>query len=47
MERIIGIFGSLINQPSNPFSNLTEQAKKIAEINALVTIWPDLDCSNK
>jgi hypothetical protein len=45
MERIIGIFGSLINQPSNPFSNLTEQAKKIAEINALVAIWPDLDRS--
>ena len=45
MERIIGILGSLIKQPSNPFQNLTEQAKKIAEINALIAIWPDLDRS--
>ena len=43
MERIIGILGSLIKQPSNPFANLTEQAKKIAEINALIAIWPELD----
>ena len=42
MERIIGIFGSLINQPLNPFANLTEQAKKIVEINAITTIWLDL-----
>ena len=43
MERVIGIFGSLIKQPSNPFANLTEQAKKVAEINALVSIWPELE----
>ena len=43
MERIIGIFGSLIKQPSNPFANLAEQAKKVAEINALVAIWPELE----
>ena len=47
MERIIGILGSLIKQPSNPFANLTEQAKKIAEINALVAIWPELDTTKK
>ena len=43
MERVIGIFGSLIKQPSNPFANLAEQAKKVAEINALVAIWPELE----
>ena len=43
MERMIGILGSLINQPSNPFANLTEQAKKIVEVNALVAMWPDLE----
>ena len=43
MEQIIGILGSLIKQPSNPFANLTEQAKKIAEVNAMVAIWPELD----
>ena len=47
MERIIGILGSLIKQPSNPFANLTEQAKKIAEINALVAIWPELDIAKR
>ena len=47
MERIIGIFGSLIKQPSNPFANLAEQAKKIAEINALVSIWPELEAEDK
>ena len=47
MERIIGILGSLIKQPSNPFVNLMEQAKKIAEINALVAIWPELDTTKK
>ena len=45
MERVIGIFGSLIKQHSNPFANLAEQAKKCAEINALVSMWPDLDRS--
>ena len=47
MERVIGIFGSLIKQPSNPFTNLTEQAKKIAEINALISIWPELESETK
>ena len=43
MERVIGHFGSLLKQPSNPFANITEQAKKIAEINAIIAIWPDLE----
>jgi hypothetical protein len=36
MERVIGVLGSLVKQPSNPFANLTEQAKKMASINALL-----------
>ena len=47
MERIIGIFGSLIKQPSNPFANLAEQAKKVAEVNAIVAMWPDLEQSKQ
>lgn len=43
MERVIGIFGSLLRQPSNLFSNLREQARKVAEINALVAIWPEIE----
>jgi len=43
MERMIGLFGSLIKQPSNPFANLTEQARKVAEVNALIAMWPDLE----
>ena len=43
MERVIGHFGSLLKQPSNPFANLTEQAKKITEINAIIAMWPDLE----
>ena len=43
MERVIGIFGSLIKQPSNPFANLAKQAKKVAEVNALVAMWPSLE----
>ena len=45
MERVIGILGSLIKQPSNPFANLAEQAKKVAEINTITTMWPDLEHS--
>lgn len=43
MERMIGVLGSLIKQPSNMFANLTEQAKKMANINALVAMWPEID----
>jgi hypothetical protein len=42
MERVIGVLGSLVKQPSNPFANLTEQAKKMASINALVAMWPEI-----
>jgi len=43
MERVIGVFGSLLRQPSNLFSNLREQAKKVAEINAVVAMWPEIE----
>jgi hypothetical protein len=43
MERIIGVFGSLLRQPSNLFSNLREQARKVAEINAVIAMWPEIE----
>ena len=43
MERVIGIFGSLLWQPSNLFSNLREQARRVAEINAVVAMWPEIE----
>ena len=47
MERMIGHLGSLIKQPSNPFTNLAEQAKKVVEINALVAIYPGFEKKKK
>jgi hypothetical protein len=43
MERIIGVLGSLLRQPSNLFSNLREQARKVAEINAVIAMWPEIE----
>ena len=43
MERVIGIFGSRLRQPSNPFVNLAAQAQKMAHINALVSMWPSFE----
>ena len=43
MERVIGVFGSLLRQPSNLFSNLREQARKVAEINALIAMYPEIE----
>jgi hypothetical protein len=43
MERVIGVFGALLRQPSNLFSNLREQARKVAEINAVVAMWPEIE----
>lgn len=42
MERTIGILGQEINQPSNPFQNLSERGLRRARINALENIIPDL-----
>lgn len=43
MERIIGVLGSLVRQPSNPFANLAEQAKKMASVNGLLAMWPEVE----
>ena len=43
MERVIGVFGSLLQQPSKLFSNLREQARRVAEINAVVAMWPEIE----
>ena len=40
MERIIGVLGSHLRQPSNPFANLTAQAQKMAHVNAFIAMWP-------
>ena len=45
MEHVIGVFGSLIKQPSRPYANLTKQARKVAEVNAIVAMWPTLERS--
>lgn len=42
MERVIGVMGSLLRQPSNMFANLAEQAKKMANVNALLAMWPEI-----
>ena len=43
MERVIGILGSLLKQPSNPYANLAAQAQKMAQINAMVAMWPSFE----
>ena len=43
MERVIGILGSLLRQPSNPFANLAAQAQKMAHINAMVAMYPSFE----
>jgi hypothetical protein len=43
MERVIGYFGSLLRQPSNPFRNLTAQTKRVVHTNALVAMWLELE----
>lgn len=43
MERTIGDLGQEIRQPSNPFANLARRALRRSQVNALKTIYPDLD----
>ena len=42
MKHVIGVLGSLVKQPSNPFTNLTEQVKKMASVNVLLAMWPQI-----
>ena len=43
MERMIGELGKGIRQPSNPFGNLCQLALQRSQINALKSIFPQLD----
>ena len=43
MERAIGDLGKGIQQPSNPFGNLSQLALRQAQINAMKVICPELD----
>jgi hypothetical protein len=43
MERAIGDLGQDIRQPSNPFANLTQIAIRRAQMNALLSLCPELD----
>jgi hypothetical protein len=43
MEWIIGVLGSQLRQPSNPFANLAAQAQKMAHVNAMVALWPSFE----
>ena len=43
MERTIGNLGQEIRQPSNPFGNLARCALQRSQVNALKSIYPELD----
>ena len=43
MERTIGDLGQEIQQPSNPFANLAQRALQRSQVNALKSIYPELD----
>jgi hypothetical protein len=43
MERTIGDLGQEIRQPSNPFANLAQRALRRSQVNALKSIYPELD----
>jgi hypothetical protein len=42
MEHIVSVLSSLVKQSLNLFANPTKQVKKMASINALVAMWPEL-----
>ena len=45
MERLIGDLGSEIRQPSNPYQNLSQHGLRRCQINALIALFPFLDCT--
>src|SRR6266576_4314392 len=47
MERTIGNLGQEIRQPSNPFANLAWHALQQSQVNALKSIYPELDPKSK
>jgi len=47
MECTIGNLGQEIWQPSNPFANLAWHALQQSQVNALKSIYPELDPNSK
>jgi len=47
MERTIGDLGQEIRQPSNPFANLAQRALQRSQVNALKSIYPELDLKSR
>jgi hypothetical protein len=47
LERTIGDLGQEIRQPSNPFANLARRALQRSQINALKSMYPELDSTAK
>jgi len=47
MERVIGYLGSLLRQPSNMFRHLAAQSRRLAYVNALVSMWPAFQVEEK
>lgn len=45
MERFIGDIGGDMNQPSNPYANLSECALRRGRVNAVKAMFPNLDSS--
>jgi hypothetical protein len=43
MERAIGDLGGSIRQPSNIYGNLCQIALRQSQLNAMKTLWPELD----
>ena len=43
MERAIGDLGQQIRQPSNPYANLCQNALLLCQVNALKSMFPELD----
>jgi uncharacterized protein YerC len=47
MERTIGNLGQEIRQPSNPFANLAQRALQRSQVNALKSIYPELESKSR
>ncbi|KAL0565286.1 hypothetical protein V5O48_016737 [Marasmius crinis-equi] len=45
MERMIGILGGFVTQPSNPYANLAQRLIRLAQVNALKAMDPSLRTS--
>lgn len=46
LERVIGLLGGEIKQPSNPYANLSQRAVQWCQNNALQVMVPELDTSS-